>query len=231
MFQFCEYFVKQCKANDIATFYWMGLTDGMARFFPAFSQPDLAKTLLQAYHGTDFNPVLPDASKYSISCTVDFSKQWAELYLYNGSSFTSSEYSSITLELENAPASNDLFQMKMYCSKYKDGTYKNVTEAKTTWTFAATMGTITSITLQCKQNSGQAKIKSIILKKKNGEEVLCNPSNYHDCELSNITVITGINEIKQNITTDNRIYNLQGQRIDKPSKGIYIKGGKKYVAK
>ena len=231
MFQFCEYFVKQCKANDIATFYWMGLTDGMARFFPAFSQPDLAKTLLQAYHGTDFNPVLPDASKYSISCTVDFSKQWAELYLYNGSSFTSSEYKSITLELENAPASNDLFRMKMYCSKHKDGPYKNVTEAKTTWTFDATMGNITGITLQCKQNSGQARIKSITLKKKSGEEVLVNPSNYHDCELSNITVITGINEIKQNITTDNRIYNLQGQRIDKPSKGIYIRGGKKYIAK
>lgn len=231
MFEFADYFVKKCKENEIGTFYWMGLTDGMARFFPAFSQPDLAKTILQAYHGTDFNPVLPDASRYSISCTVDFSKQWAELYLYNSSSFTSSEYSSITLELENAPASNDLFQMKMYCSKYKDGTYKNVTEAKTTWTFAATMGTITGITLQCKQNSGQARIKSITLKKKSGEEVSVNPSNFHDCELSNITVITGINEIKQDITTDNRIYNLQGQRIDNPSKGIYIKGGKKYIAK
>ena len=74
MFQFCDYLVKQCKANDIGTFYWMGLTDGMARFYPAFSQPDLAKTILQAYYGSDYNPVLPDAKDYSFSCTVDFIK-------------------------------------------------------------------------------------------------------------------------------------------------------------
>ena len=230
MFQFCEYFVKQCKANDIATFYWMGITDGMARFFPAFSQPDLAKTILQAYHGTDFNPVLPDASRYSISCTVDFTKQWGELYLYNSSSFTSADYSSIVLELEEAPASGSV-QFKVYCSKYSNGYSKDITTAESTLPFAATMGTIKSITLQCKQNSARVKVKSVKLKKKNGEELLCNPSVAWNCTMSDITVTTGINSMKLDVPSDSKIYDLMGRQISIPTKGIYISNGKKYIAK
>ena len=230
MFQFCEYFVKQCKANDIATFYWMGLTDGMARFFPAFSQPDLAKTLLQAYHGTDFNPVLPDAQKYSISCTVDFTNQWGELYLYNGSSFTSADYSSIVLELEEAPSSGSV-QFKVYCSKYSNGYSRDITAAESTLPFAATMGTIKSITLQCKQNSARVKVKSVKLKKKNGEVLLCNPSVAWNCTMSDITVTTGINSVKSDVPSDSRIYDLMGRQISTPTKGIYIRNGKKYIVK
>ncbi len=230
MFQFCDYFVKQCKANNVATFYWMGLTDGMARFFPAFSQPDLAKTILQAYHGTDFNPVLPDAQKYSISCTVDFTKQWGELYLYNGSSFTSADYSSIVLELEEAPASGSV-QYKVYCSKYSNGYSRDITTAESTLPFAATMGTIKTITLQCKQNSARVKVKSVKLKKKNGDELLCNPSVAWNCTMSDITVITGINSVKLDTPSDSKIYDLMGRQISNPTKGIYISNGKKYIVK
>jgi len=231
MFQFCEYMVQQCKANNIGTFYWMGLTDGMARYYPAFSQPDLAKTILQAYHGSSFNPTLPDASRYSISCTVDFTKQWGELYLYNGSSFTSADYSKIVLELENAPASGT-FQWKVYCSKYNNGYTRDITEAQSTLPFTAQMGIITRITLQCKQNSGQVKIKSVKLIKRSGEEVLCTPSVAWNCTMSEINVITGINEVKQDSPSDGRIYDLLGRRLNRiPEKGIYIRNGKKFVQK
>ena len=228
MFQFCEYLVQKCKASDIGTFYWMGLTDGIARFFPAFSQPDLAKTILQAYHGSSFNPVLPESKDYSISCTVDFTKQWGELYLYNGSSFTSSDNSNITLELENAPASG-LFQWKVYCSKYSNGFTRDITDATSTLAFTAQMGTITRITLQCKGNSGQVRVKRVILKKKNsGDEVLLTPSVAWNCNMSDITVITGINSVKQDVPADGRIYDLLGRRLNQqPKKGIYIMNGKK----
>ena len=230
MFQFCDYLVKQCKANDIGTFYWMGLTDGMARFYPAFSQPDLAKTILQAYYGSDYNPVLPDAKDCSFSCTVDFTKQYGELYLYKGSSFTSNDYKSITLELENAPASG-AFQWKVYCSKYPDnGVTSDVSEAQNTMEFNYRWGTITGITLQCKQNSGQVRVKRVKLVKSNGEEVLCAPSVAWNCTMSDVTVITGINEVKQNAPSDGRIYDLQGRRLSRlPEKGIYIQNGKKYI--
>ena len=229
MFQFCEYLVKQCKANDIGTFYWMGLTDSMARFYPAFSQPDLAKTILQAYYGSDYNPVLPDAKDCSFSCTVDFTKQYGELYLYKGSSFTSNDYKSITLELENAPASG-AFQWKVYCSKYDNGVTSDVSEAQNTLEFNYRWGTITGITLQCKQNSGQVRVKRVKLVKSNGEEVLCAPSVAWNCTMSDVTVITGINEVKQNAPSDGRIYDLQGRRLSRlPEKGIYIQNGKKYI--
>ena len=229
MFQFCDYLVKQCKANDIGTFYWMGLTDGMARFYPAFSQPDLAKTILQAYYGSDYNPVLPDAKDCSFSCTVDFTKQYGELYLYKGSSFTSNDYKSITLELENAPASG-AFQWKVYCSKYDNGVTSDVSEAQNTLEFNYRWGTITGITLQCKQNSGQVRVKRVKLVKSNGEEVLCAPSVAWNCTMSDVTVITGINEVKQNAPSDGRIYDLQGRRLSRlPEKGIYIQNGKKYI--
>ena len=228
MFQFCEYLVQKCKASDIGTFYWMGLTDGIARFFPAFSQPDLAKTILQAYHGSSFNPVLPESKDYSISCTVDFTKQWGELYLYKGSSFTSAEIRSITLKLENAPASG-LFQWKVYCSKYSDGYTKDITDATSTLAFTAQMGTITRITLQCKGNSGQVRVKRVILKKKKSDdEVLLTPSVAWNCNMSDITVITGINSVKQDVPADGRIYDLLGRRLNQqPKKGIYIMNGKK----
>lgn len=231
MFQFCEYLVQQCKANNIGTFYWMGLTDGMARFYPAFSQPDLAKTILQAYHGSSFNPTLPDASRYSINCTVDFTKQWGELYLYNGSSFTSADYSKIVLELENAPASGT-FQWKVYCSKYSNGYTRDITEVQNTLAFTAQMGSVTRITLQCKQNSGQVRVKSVKLIKRSGEEVLCTPSVAWNCTMSDINVITGINEVKQDSPSDGRIYDLLGRRLNRiPEKGIYIRNGKKFVQK
>lgn len=54
MFDFASYFVKQAKENNMATFYWMGLTDGTYRTYPAFNQPDLAECLAKAYHGADF---------------------------------------------------------------------------------------------------------------------------------------------------------------------------------
>lgn len=59
MFDFVTYFIEQTKANDMGTFFWMGLTDGVFRGFPAFSQADLAECMTKAYHGADFEGVYP----------------------------------------------------------------------------------------------------------------------------------------------------------------------------
>ena len=42
---------------------------------------------------------------------------------------------------------------------------------------------------------------------------------------------TAIRQMKAETTADDAVYNLQGQRIAEPQKGIYIKNGKKYVTK
>ena len=51
MLSFARYFVEQTKANDIGTFYWMGLSDGEHRSVPEFNQPDLKDAIIKGYYG------------------------------------------------------------------------------------------------------------------------------------------------------------------------------------
>lgn len=51
MLKFAEYFVKQCKSNDIATIYWMGLSDGAHRSVPEFNQLELKDAIIKGYYG------------------------------------------------------------------------------------------------------------------------------------------------------------------------------------
>jgi len=229
MFEFCDYFIAKAKANNIATFYWMGLSDGAARLFPAFNQPDLAKRLLQAYHGSSYNPTLPERSDFgSIACTVDFNQQYAEFNLVQGS-FTSNDYIRVMLELEEAPASG-LFQWNIYGTK---NSTKAITAAKSNLSVTADMGTITRVTLQCLKPSGSARIKSIKLKKQSGAEVACDPSVFWGCTMRDVTVseTTGISSIGDDARqTDDKEYDLLGRQAQ-VRKGIAIKGGRKYLLK
>ena len=51
MLSFARYFVEQTKANDIGTFYWMGLSDGEHRSVPEFNQLDLKDAIIKGYYG------------------------------------------------------------------------------------------------------------------------------------------------------------------------------------
>ena len=51
MLSFASYFVEQTKANDIGTFYWMGLSDGEHRSVPEFNQTDLKDAIIKGYYG------------------------------------------------------------------------------------------------------------------------------------------------------------------------------------
>lgn len=50
---FARYFVEQAKANNMATFYWMGLSDGEHRSIPEFNQNDLKDAIVKGYYGED----------------------------------------------------------------------------------------------------------------------------------------------------------------------------------
>ena len=185
--EFCTHFVQQAKNNDIGTFYWMGISDGASRLFPAFSQPDLARTILQAYHGTGFNPTLPVRSDYANTCiqvTVSYTNQWGEFNVFDGKT-TASEYSGLMVELANAPAAGFL-QLKVYCDKED---YLSVTNAVTTLNFLPSMGTITRITLQSNNPSGSTTIKGVWLLKKDGTKTPVDPSVFWGCTMSNVTLV------------------------------------------
>ena len=51
MLSFAQYFVEQTKASDIATFYWMGLSDGNHRSVPEFNEQDLVDAIIKGYYG------------------------------------------------------------------------------------------------------------------------------------------------------------------------------------
>jgi len=235
LFEFATYFVQKCKENNIGTFYWMGLTDGASRMFPAFHQADLAKTILQAYHGSDYNPTLPERSDYPntyISSTVNYYQQWAEFNLCT-TPITATEYSSIELELDEAPASG-LLMFKVYLSS-GDTKEKQITSATTKYNFSTTWGTISRITLQCKKASGTVRVKSIKLIKKDGTKVPCDPSVYWGCTMSDVSLNnteTGISNVKLDTDKgDGYIYDLSGRRLQQPAKGINIRNGKKFYTR
>ena len=227
---FCQYFVEQAKACGIGTFYWMGISDGASRLFPAFSQADLAKTLLQAYHGTSYQPVLPVRSDYTNTCitaTVNYTNQWGEFNLFTGQT-SASDYSGIALELASAPAAG-LLQYKVYATAEK---YQPITTAQSTLSFTAAMGTISRITLQCLKSSGTVTVKNVWLLKKDGTRVPSDPSVFWGCTMTDV-VLSGLVPVVSDATpqADRRMYNLQGQRISQPIKGLYIMGGRKYLVK
>ena len=223
---FVDYFVKQCKANNIATFYWMGLSDGIARLLPAFNQPDLALKILQAWYGSDYQPTLPSAGEYYVSATVNYEKQWAELNLFEGSA-TASQYTGIQLELESTPASDELM-----FKVYPKATTKNITQASSTLSFTSAMGTITRVTLQWKKTTkASVRVKNIYLIAKDGTKTTCTPNVSWGCTLSDVTVTTDIADITQDRGADTNVYNLQGQRTSKPQKGVYIQNRRKYISR
>lgn len=80
MIAFCDYFVKKAMEYDIATFYWMGLSDGQYRSQLVFNQPDLAETITKAYHGDDFEGKYPAAETPTGGVIFEGEKQleWGE---------------------------------------------------------------------------------------------------------------------------------------------------------
>lgn len=238
-----DYFVQKAKEAVIGTFYWMGLSDGAIRNVPAFNQPDLAETLAKAYHGDSFVGKYPTAEY-----TITYEQDWAELFLYGSWSSEGvklSDYKGIRVEMDEIYGNK--LQVKIYGDyigkdannndQYKEQ-YVPLSDNSTTTTVnfdASTLGsTFCRITLQTNSGPMTAKmIKEATLIKADGTEITHLPVNpAWGCSVSAKLSPTGISATT--IKTDSRndaIYNLQGQRIQNPQKGIYIRNGKKYIAK
>ena len=230
--EFCKHFVTEAKNNGIITFYWMGLSDGSNRSLPVFHQPDLAETIVKAYRGSTEGYKYPVRSDIigDIVTVVDFKQVWSEVYLYNNTINTNT-YKAIELELDAAPESGVL-KFKVYKSN-GDGVNVDITSAKSKMTFTSAMGNnLQKVTLQCFSNTYQTKVKSAYLVKNDDTKEQLYLTPFWGCSVDE-TVITAINPIVYGKTNDDnhQIYNLQGLRVGNPQRGIYIKNGKKYIAK
>ena len=241
MFEFVDYMIAKCKENNVATFYWMGLSDGAYRSLPAFNQPDLAERIAKAYHGSDFAGTYPTENDFNISYLVEYEKDWAELFLYGNynsvSALKLTEYKGLRIEMDDNYGSK--LQVKVYGdatgSSFKEAYYTLSANSKTTtvnFENAKTGSTVSRITLQTNVGATKAKINQVALIKSDNSEVKLSPTTAWGCTLSTeSTPVSGIHELHYTPQTDDRIYNLQGQQIAKPQRGIYIQNGKKFIAK
>ena len=109
---FADFFVRKAREYGFGTFYWMTLTDGFARSVPAFSKPELARTIVKAWHGEGFNAVFPSMDEIEFKYCVTFSSQWSEMNLYDGN-FSLDKYAGVRFTLDEAPENGDL-HVKVY---------------------------------------------------------------------------------------------------------------------
>lgn len=232
---FAKYFVEQAKAYNYAPFFWMGLSDGTARSFPAFNQADLVMTILQAYYGSNYNPRLLTEDDFEItSYLVNYNQQWSELNL-SSNEISLSVYKAIRLELGETPNSG-YYNIKVYGEKDGKEQSSAVSSQTTTLQFNRnTLGTKSRrITLQyMKTGNSTLNVKKAYLIKNDGTEIESRLSPFWGCtmEPQSSKKPSGIVTTTTNTKKDGAIYNLSGQRVTNPVRGIYIKDGKKYYVR
>ena len=221
---FCKHFVTEAKKNDIATFYWMGLTDGVFRSQPLFSQPDLAETIVKAYYGTTEGFKFP-----TIEGGVDFICFEGEKALDWGdgitipaaaiAAFDKNVQMLVTYKITDSGSDIQLYDgtWKTKLKFYVDGTEYNAdynpkgsVDASETVSFTFSESVYNNLkTKGLIIHGAKVTINKIVLK---GEA-------------------TGIIPVFITPKSNNTIYNLKGQRVTNPQRGIYIRNGKKFVVK
>lgn len=232
---FAKYFVEQAKAYNYAPFFWMGLSDGTARSFPAFNQADLVLAILQAYYGSNYNPRLLTEDDFEItSYLVNYNQQWSELNL-SSNDISLSTYKAIRLELGETPNSG-YYNIKVYGEKDGKEQSSAVSSQTTTLQFNRnTLGTKSRrITLQyMKTGNSTLNVKKAYLIKNDGTEIESRLSPFWGCtmEPQSSKKPSGIVTTTTNTKIDGAIYNLSGQRVMNRVRGIYIKDGKKYYVR
>lgn len=236
--EFCEYFVEQAKQNNIATFYWMGLSDGFYRSYPAFNQPAIAETIAKAYHGDDFVGKYPtrEASDETVVFEGEKMLEWGTAVslvkeVFDGldnSTYVEVTYSQETSEL-SATEAYDMMQFwyndwseqinfvvdgKEYVNNFEPSKHYGTPESGTVHTTAFAFDEATFNAFKQKgmlfQGHG-VKVTKVVLTK--------TPST---------GIATIVSDTKE---AQGDIYNLAGQRVSSPSKGIYIQNGKKYIVR
>ena len=234
---FIKYFVEQAKANDFPTFFWMGISDGMFRQLPAFSQPDLAKAILQAYYGSSYEPTLPTLDDFGqITYIVTYHGQWQELNLWDHDA-SLNDFKAIRVELGEMPR-NNVLSIKVYGESDGKEQYSSVsqTSLNTTLNFnRSQLGSkIRRVTLQYSQTGDYTiKVNRAFLIKNDGTEVQTTINPFWGCtmEMQVEKNDNGIHTMAATGSDDGTVYNLSGQRVARPQHGIYIVNGKKMILK
>ena len=234
MFQFCEDFVAQAKVLNIATFYWMGLSDGTYRSEPSFNQADLAKTIIKGYYGSSDNYKFPthDSSKGTVAFEGEKTLEWGQGVTVQAS-MLKEVGKSVEVELTYKLDFTDYDDMQFM---YNNGEWKKITSGLS-MDGTPFEGSDFSASGAYGIKTGDTK-NSVLTFNDSAFNLV---SKYdliiqgHGVVITKVVVkapeTSGINNTTLYQDTNGAIYNLQGQRVNKPTKGIYIQNGKKHVVK
>ena len=225
MFEFVDYMVKKCKENNVATFYWMGLSDGAFRSQPLFSQPDLAETIVKAYYGNTDSFKYPKAGSGADFLCFEGEKalSWGDGISINSAVFKVYDKSA-NLVLTYNITENSGADIQLYYADWseKPSFYVDGKSYNADYNPSGSKGTSATANITFSESVyNTIKQKGLII---HGTGVTLTKAIMK-------SGTTGISATTYTPSTNQPIYNLQGQRISKPKKGIYIQNGKKYIAK
>lgn len=199
MFNFVDYFVQKMKENDIATFYWMGLSDKTNRSLPAFNQADLAERILKAYYGNDYDPNLITTDDYEDynGYKVIFNQLWSEITLAESTSGLESKYTGVEVILDELPSYNGNLSLRTYNLSEANINHSNITSLTNTLNFSGVTATgkpIKRVTIVWRSSPGTPtlKIKEINLLKVDGTKEKAAPKNRKDCTITPYSLPTYI---------------------------------------
>ena len=171
---------------------------------------------------------------------MNYTQGWGELFLYgtwgDSGALKLSDYSGIRVEMDNDSYVGKL-QVKVYGDKSGDSNksqLSQLTGATTMINFDASKlgSTFIRVTLQTSVGATTAKVKKATLIKKDGTEVPGTITVAWGCTVTTeSSPITSVQGIHYSPEQTNKIYNLSGQEVTNPRKGIYIVNGKKVVIK
>lgn len=173
LIEYYEYFVTKNKERGIGTFLWMGLSDGIYRSIPVFSEPELAEAILKAYHGASYEPQLSLIEDYELSYNIVYNSIWSEAHLIEHS-IDLDVYKAIRVEMSDVSITGTL-QMKGYLDN-ESGEYYfgEIGQNVSTITFdKEKLGNkIKSLTLQCFSDKTVevSNVKSTLIKHDGTEE-------------------------------------------------------------
>lgn len=233
---YASYVVKTAKQNNAATFYWMGLSDGVYRSVPCFNQADLAKTLTVAYHGAGFEGEYPTMGSVDDGIVVFEGEQqleWGTAINFPANLFSDFEeapFLVVTYQQNYDQFTGDdaygMFQFwyNDWSSKIKftaDGV-----EYDADFNPADHYGTPSGT-----EHTTVFGFPSSIFSTIKNKGVLFQGHGIKVTKAVLTANTAGIQNISYSQENNNVIYSLSGQRVTNPGKGVYIINGKKVVIK
>lgn len=221
---FVRHLVGKTKEKGIATFYWMGLSDGAYRAQPVFNQPDIAETIVKAYHGSTDGfkyPTVEGAGGTMLCFEGEKALGWGNGITINSNLFADFGRLAQVVITYTLTADSGA-DMQLYYGDWSAKLTFNV-DGKTyneDYNPAGDNGTTrTSVVTFDEATYNLLAQKGLII---------------HGSGVTVTKILlqggsTGVAHIAYAPTAaDNRIYNLKGQRVITPRRGLYIRNSRKF---